>query len=316
MKIFEHDFDAYAFSRQMTYHEPTVRKEFAKAVPLRTVVVYCYDPRAIGIPAAVAREFDEVYPGEIVTDEKGNKSASTTSLFEVIVAGGRAIDALRSITVAQHLFGIENIVIVHHTHCGATSFTADGIINAYRHEHGRDISTLYDRQSISISDYMTSLKHDIGLVRKSDGTPSHVNIYGYVYDIDTEGLTLVVEDSGDRTSARAEIAVEIEDFTKIVTDENFDREVLQSDIPVLVDFWAEWCGPCRIVSPTIDALGVEYQGKVKVAKLNVDDNETAMRYGIRAIPTVALFSGGDIKKTFVGVQSKRQYEESLHALLR
>ncbi len=124
------DFDAFVFSKQPGYHEPTMRKEFAKAVPLRTVVIYCYDPRAIDIPATVAREFGEVYPGNIITDAQGNKVASTTSLFEVIVAGGRAIDALRSITVAQHLFGIKNIVIVHHTHCGATSFTADGIIDA------------------------------------------------------------------------------------------------------------------------------------------------------------------------------------------
>jgi len=196
MKIFEHDFDAYAFSKQSTYHEPSVRKEFAKAVPLRTVVVYCYDPRAVGIPAAVARKFGEAYPGDIITDETGNKVASTTTLFEVVVAGGRATDALRSITVAQHLFGIENIVVVHHTHCGATSFTADGLIDAYRHEHGKDISALYERESISIRDYVASLKHDTQLVRRSDGTPSHVNIYGYVYDIDTEGLTLVVQDTG------------------------------------------------------------------------------------------------------------------------
>lgn len=106
------------------------------------------------------------------------------------------------------------------------------------------------------------------------------------------------------------------DLTKTVTDENFDREVLQSDIPVLVDFWAGWCGPCRIVSPTIEALAAEYQGKVKVAKLNVDDNETAAHYGIRAIPTVVLFSGGDIKNTYVGVHSKRHYEEGLIELLQ
>ncbi|MDH3601633.1 MAG: carbonic anhydrase, partial [Candidatus Tectomicrobia bacterium] len=186
----------YAFSKQPGYHEPTVRQAFAKAIPLRTVVIYCYDPRATDIPVAVAREFGEVYPGDIITDAQGNKVASTTTLFEVVVAGGRAIDALRSITVAQHLFGIENIVIVHHTHCGATSFTADGIIDAYHHEHDTDISTLYERESISISDYATSLKHDSRLVRESKGTPQHVNIYGCLYNIDTNELSQVVEDKG------------------------------------------------------------------------------------------------------------------------
>jgi carbonic anhydrase len=190
------NFDTYVFSKQPGYHEPTVRKEFAKAVPLRTVVTYCYDPRAVGIPAAVARRFGEVYPGDIITDAQGNKVASTTTLFEIVVAGGRAIDALRSITVAQHLFGIKNIVVVHHTYCGATTFTADGIIAAYRNEHHTDISDLYERASICISDYVSSLEHDIRLVRKSKGTPKHVNIYGYVYNIDTDELSLVVQDKG------------------------------------------------------------------------------------------------------------------------
>lgn len=190
------DFNAYVFSKQPGYNEPTVRKAFAKAVPLRTVVIYCYDPRAVDIPAAVAREFGEVYPGDIITDAKGNKVASTASLFEVVVAGGRAIDALRSITVAQHLFGIKNVVIVHHTHCGATSFTSDGIIDAFKQEHDTDISTLYERESISISDFVTSLKQDARLVRKSKGTPQHVNIYSYLYNIDTDELSLVVEDKG------------------------------------------------------------------------------------------------------------------------
>lgn len=189
-------FDAYVFSKQSDYHEPTMRQEFAKAVPLRTVVVYCYDPRAVNIPVAVAREFGEVYPGDIITDAQGNKIASTTTLFEVVVAGGRAIDALRSVTVAQHLFGIKNIVIVHHTQCGATSFTPDGIIDAYQQEHGTDISNLYERESIAISDYMTSLQHDTRLLRESKGTPQHVNIYGYVYNIDTDELSRFVEDRG------------------------------------------------------------------------------------------------------------------------
>jgi carbonic anhydrase len=202
MNASEHDFDAYAFSRQPGYDEPAVRKAFAQAVPLRTVVVYCYDPRAVGIPQAVAKALGDVYPGEIVTDSQGRKVASTTTLFPVVVAGGRAFDALRSVTVAQHLFGIENIVVVHHTFCGATSFTADGIIDACRHEHGADISALYPRQSICISDYATSLEHDVRLLRQSAGTPRHARIYGYLFDIDSHELTLVVEDPGMRMRAR------------------------------------------------------------------------------------------------------------------
>ena len=196
MTAAEHNFDAYAFSKHADFHEPTVRDAFARAVPLRTVVVYCYDPRAAGIPKAVARELGDVFPGDIVTDERGNKAASTATMFEVIVAGGRAMDALRSVTVAQHLFGIENVVIVHHSHCGATSFTADGIVDAYRHEHGVDISDLYPKDSICISDYVTSLEHDTRLVRESLGTPPHVSVYGYFYDIDTEQLAKVVDDPG------------------------------------------------------------------------------------------------------------------------
>jgi len=113
------------------------------------------------------------------------------------VAGGRAIDALRSITVAQHLFGIQNIVVVHHSHCGATTFTADGIIGAYKREHHADISSLYDRDSICIKDYEASLKRDTALVRSHAGTPKHVNIVGYFYDIDTGMLTEVVTDKAE-----------------------------------------------------------------------------------------------------------------------
>lgn len=193
-------FDAYVFSKQPGYDEPAFRRAFARAVPLRTIVVYCYDPRAVGIPVAVAREFGDVVPGTIVRDDAGKKVASTTTLFEVVVAGGRALDALRSVTVAQHLFGVERIVIVHHTYCGATSFTADGIIEAYKREQQADISALYPRDSICISDYTTSLLHDVRLMRRSAGTPSGVPIYGYMYDIDTEKLSLVLEDQPASTS--------------------------------------------------------------------------------------------------------------------
>ncbi len=195
-------FDAYAFSKLPGYEEHAVRRAFATAVPLRTVVVHCYDPRAVGVPAAVAKEFGDVFPGAVSTDESGKKVASTTTLFPVVVAGGRAIDALRSVTVAQHLFGIERVVIVHHTYCGATSFTADGIVGAWAREQGSDIASLYPRDSICITDYVSSLTHDVHRVRSSPGTPRDVAIYGYVYDIDAEALTLVVEDAPAATRRR------------------------------------------------------------------------------------------------------------------
>jgi carbonic anhydrase len=189
------DSDTYAFSKQPGFVETDMRKAFKQAVPLRTVAVYCYDPRAVNIPHAVAKAMPgEVYPGEIVQDEQGRKIASTTTIFPVVVAGGRAVDALRSITVAQHLFGIENIVVVHHTYCGATSFTPEGLIKAFQNEQGVDISGLYDRGNIAIANYESSLKRDTRLVRESKGTPKNVNIYGYLFNIDTEALTLIVED--------------------------------------------------------------------------------------------------------------------------
>jgi carbonic anhydrase len=188
-------FDRYAFSAQPSFNEAATREAFSHAVPLKTLVIYCYDPRAVEIPDAVAKLFgDEVFPGEIILDGTGNRVASSTTIFPVIVAGGRATDALRSITVAQHLFGIQNIVVVHHSHCGATSFTADGIIEAYEHEHHLDISNLYPRSSICITDYEASLKHDTALIRAHAGTPGHVNIFGYFYDIDTRMLTEVIRD--------------------------------------------------------------------------------------------------------------------------
>src|SRR5215813_10724700 len=116
-------FDRYAFSAQPSFDEAKTRRAFSQAVPLKTLVIYCYDPRAAEIPRAIAKLFaDEVFLGEIILDDAGNRVASTSTIFPVVVAGGRAIDALRSITVAQHLFGIQNIVVVHHSHCGATSF--------------------------------------------------------------------------------------------------------------------------------------------------------------------------------------------------
>src|SRR5215475_12921963 len=205
-------FDRYAFSAQPSFDEAATRKAFSKAVPLKTLVVYCYDPRAAEIPNAVAKLFgDEVFPGNIICDGSGKRVASTTTIFPVIVAGGRAVDALRSITVAQHLFGIRNMVVVHYSHCGATSFTADGIIKAYEHEHHVDISNLYDRSNICITDYEASLKHDTALVRSHDGTPKNVDIFGYFYDIDTGSLTEVVRDIHRQDHSQAKGQTRLDD---------------------------------------------------------------------------------------------------------
>jgi thioredoxin 1 len=91
-----------------------------------------------------------------------------------------------------------------------------------------------------------------------------------------------------------------------VTDATFDREVLQSNTPVLVDFWAEWCGPCKMVSPVLEEIAEEHKDKLTIAKLNVDENpEIAMRYGVMSIPTLALFVGGVEKKRLIGAMPKR-----------
>jgi thioredoxin 1 len=92
-----------------------------------------------------------------------------------------------------------------------------------------------------------------------------------------------------------------------VTDDNFESEVLQSSEPVLVDYWAEWCGPCKMIAPVLDEISGEYAGRVKIAKLNIDDNpNTPPRYGIRGIPTLMLFKGGEVEATKVGAVSKSQ----------
>lgn len=92
-----------------------------------------------------------------------------------------------------------------------------------------------------------------------------------------------------------------------VTDDNFEAEVLKSELPVLVDYWAEWCGPCKMIAPVLDEISGEYTGKIKVAKLNIDDNpNTPPRYGIRGIPTLMLFKDGEVEATKVGAVSKSQ----------
>ena len=101
-----------------------------------------------------------------------------------------------------------------------------------------------------------------------------------------------------------------------VTDENFDDEIINSDMPAMVDFWAEWCGPCKMVGPVVEELAQEYTGKIKIAKMDVDKNrETPVRFGIRNIPTLILFKGGTVAQTIVGAQTKSRLEDELKKLL-
>jgi thioredoxin 1 len=99
----------------------------------------------------------------------------------------------------------------------------------------------------------------------------------------------------------------VSDAIVYVSDSTFDSEVLQSGTPVLVDYWAEWCGPCKMIAPILDDVAKEYAGKLKIAKLNIDENQdTPPKYGIRGIPTLMLFKNGDVAATKVGALSKSQ----------
>lgn len=102
----------------------------------------------------------------------------------------------------------------------------------------------------------------------------------------------------------------------IFTDKNFQEEALQSNIPVVVDFWAAWCGPCRMVSPIIEELSEEFEGKVRVGKLNVDENpQTAGEYSIMSIPTIMIFKDGKSIKTMIGAQSKDYFRHEIDHIL-
>lgn len=103
--------------------------------------------------------------------------------------------------------------------------------------------------------------------------------------------------------------------TLVFTDSNFNEEVVSSDLPSLVDFWAEWCAPCKSIASTVEELAEEYRSKVKIGKLNVDENpKTATQYGIRGIPTLLLFKEGKVVQQMVGVKSKPEIQKALDSI--
>lgn len=193
--------DRFVYSQQPGYDEKRTRTAFAGAVPLRTVVVYCYDPRAAAVPYELVKLWpEETYPGELILDGDGNKVGSTATIFPVVVAGGRAVDALRSITVGHHLFGLQNVVVVHHTNCGTSSFTPRGLLDAYSAEQGADISDVFDPESLAIGHLENTLAYDVDLLRQSAAIPAAVRIFGYVYDIDRNEFTVQVGDPAADTT--------------------------------------------------------------------------------------------------------------------
>jgi carbonic anhydrase len=189
------NFNEFQFRTQSWFNQSEIQGIIRSAIPMKTLVIYCFDPRAAEIPKAVAEHFgDEVYPGENILNEAGNRVGSTRTLFTESNGGGRAISALQSISTMEYLFRLQNVVVVHHSFCGLTAFTPEGIIDEFHREHIANISTVYDHDSLTITNYEQSLKYDVALLRSSPGVPKHLKLYGFFYNIDTGELSEVVRD--------------------------------------------------------------------------------------------------------------------------
>jgi carbonic anhydrase len=168
---------------------------FNFAIPMKTMVIYCVDPRASDVPQAVAKYFgDEVYPGELILDQAGNRVGSTRTLFTVTNGGGRAASALMTVAEMDYLFHVQNVVVVHHSFCGTSSYKPESVVKKFHDNYQADLSTLFDRDSLAIADFERSLKYDLELLRSSQSVPKRVKLYGFFYEINSGKLIEVLRD--------------------------------------------------------------------------------------------------------------------------
>jgi carbonic anhydrase len=190
----EVDLDEFEFRTQPWFDQSTFQG-FSGAIPLKTMVVHCFDPRAVEIPQAVAERLGgEVYPGENILDDAGNRVGHTRTLFALSNAGGRAAAAVEAVALMDHLFDLQNVVVVHHSFCGQTAITPDQLINRVRDHHGADVSDLFDRDSLSIADFNESVRYDIALLRQSPAVPKNIKLYGFFYEINSGKLIELARD--------------------------------------------------------------------------------------------------------------------------
>lgn len=182
-------------TRRQAWFDESKFNGFNFAIPMKTMVIYCLDPRASDIPQAVAAHFgDEVYPGEFILDEAGNRVGSTRTLFTVTSGGGRAASALMTVAEMDYLFHVQNVVVVHHSFCGTSSYRPESVFKRFHDHYHADVSTLFDQDSLAIPDFEKSLKYDLELLRSSPAVPKHVKLYGFFYEINSGKLIEVVSD--------------------------------------------------------------------------------------------------------------------------
>lgn len=187
-------YSEYEFRTQPWFDEDKF-EGFNFAIPMKTMVIHCFDPRAADIPAAIAAHFpDEVYPGENVLDEAGNRIGHTRTLFAVSNAGGRAFSALQSVATMEYLFHVQNVIVVHHSFCGATGFRPEQLLEHFHDHHHADLAPLIEKGSEAILNFEESVKHDVALLRNSPAVPKNVNLYGFFYEMNSGKLSEIARD--------------------------------------------------------------------------------------------------------------------------